>query len=67
GTPDRERSPVDVSTLAVVARFDQFVGRRDAGLERDPAAETVTVAGGHCGMVQNPFVARVVLQRLEVG
>ncbi|MEM8706838.1 MAG: hypothetical protein AAGE98_10310 [Actinomycetota bacterium] len=66
GTPDRERPPVGVSTLAVVARFDQFVGRRDAGLEGDPAAQTVTVVGGHCGMVQNPFVARVVLQRLKL-
>lgn len=60
------REPVPVPTSAVWSRTDGIVPWRGCRVHASdaPAAENIEVLSSHCGMVANPLVLRVVLDRL---
>lgn len=64
---DLLRRPVPVPTTAVWSRTDGIVPWRGCTVDEraDPPAENVEVVSSHVGLVANPLVLRVVVDRLQ--
>lgn len=63
---DLAREPVPVPCTAVWSRTDGIVGWRGCSVDdaTSPPAENIEVPSSHCGMVANPLVLDVVVDRL---